>query len=622
MAFLQIIIDNERGSARFSGSGTFDNKERIKELGGKWMTALKLWEIRPCSLSAAELQARFPDAEVVDADSDAEPAVPAEAPPKRKAAPLPLRAPTTAPAEFDFDNESSVSDELPKSESGAALVPGSLSVTEFVGRIRQLLTQSFSSVVIYGVLRDVNRQQSGRVFLEIGDADAPDERVRAAIWSDEDRICSALHSAGIRLEPDLQVMFRCKVSFSGRGGYVSLTVVSIVAEYTIAKLRAQRDMTNERLKKEGLYGRNKQLELPMLPRRLGILTSFGGTVIHDFRASLDEASFGFELFWFPVLVQGQDAKKSILEGISVLSALPQLDAILLFRGGGSPAELAIFSDYDVAKAICLAPVPVISAIGHQEDESSTQDVSYRGGGVPKDVGRFFADIVRDLRMRFAESVTSIKRETESILDQRQESVTMFARLVMAGSTAIVRLAEERVSRVYRSLPVLATRAVARAGERCAEKAAPIAARSEGLAAERGIQLMRLSEKVVSVALKAADGARHRVETVARRSLSLAERIEDRERAKLRRLGTVPREMEHLIRSREAGLKGYEQLLEGVSPTTQLARGFAIVKAESDGRYITDGAALPDGARLQIEFRDGVRSAEIKGEKGGRNDSKK
>lgn len=561
--------------------------------------SLKIWEIRPCTIPIAQLQSLFPDAEIVGDELDM--AAAEISAPKRSSAVLPLRAPAVAE---EFAVEPVKPDEV------AATVPGSLSVAEFVGKIRLLLTQAFSTVVVYGVLRDVTRQQNGRVFLELGDADAPDERVRAAIWSDEERICAALHAAGIRLEPDLQVMFRCKVSFSGRGGYVSLTVVSIVAEYTISKLRAQRDMTNERLKREGIFTANKQRSLPMLPRRLGILTSFGGTVIHDFRASLDEANFGFELFWFPVLVQGQEAKRSILEGIAVLNRLPQLDAILIFRGGGSPAELAIFSDYDIARAVCLCPVPVISAIGHQEDESSTQDVSYRGGGVPKDVGRFFADLVRDLRERFTEHAASIHRATEKILDQRQESVTMFGRLVSSGSAAVVRLAAERLGRVYGTLPVLASRAVGRAAERCAEKAAPIAARSEGLAAKRGVELVGLADRIAGVALKATDGAMHRVETVANRSLALAERIEHRERERLKRLGSVPREIEHLLRSKDAGLKSYEQLLEGVSPKTQLARGFVIVKAARDGSYVVDGAPLPEGERLQIEFRDGVRGAVI------------
>ncbi len=560
------------------------------------MTTLKLWEIRPCAHSIEQLQTIFPDAEIVgdtgsfeDRGSDA------------VAAPLPFRAPAGSAA-----RESNVEVSVP--DGAAALVPGSLSVGEFVGKVRYILSEAFSTVVIYGVLRNVTRQNGGRVYLELGDADAPDERVRAAIWGDEDRICAALSAAGIRLEADLQVMFRCKVSFSGRGGYVSLTVVSIVAEYTISKLRAQRDMTNERLKKEGIFGANKQLTLPMLPTRLGILTSSGGTVIHDFRASLDEVNFGFELFWFPVSVQGQDAKRSILQGLSVLSRVPQLDAILIFRGGGSPAELAIFSDYDIARAVCLCKVPVISAIGHQEDETSTQDVSYRGGGVPKDIGRYFADIVRDLRTRFAENVTTIHRATETVLDQRQESVTMFGRLVASGSTAIVRLAAERLNRVYGSLPVLASRLVARAGERCAEKAAPIAARSEGLTAKRGVELVGLAQRITGAALSATDAAMHRVETIARRGLTVAERIEERERQKVRRLSTVPREIEHLLRSKEAGLKGYEQLLEGVSPQTQLQRGFAIVKSESDGHYVIDGAGLPEGERVQIEFRDGVRGA--------------
>ena len=199
--------------------------------------------------------------------------------------------------------------------------------------------------------------------------------------------------------------------------------------------------------------------LVFLPRRLGILTSGGGTVINDFRASLEKAEFGFELFWRSVRVQGVDACEDILAGLSELLKLKRIDAILIFRGGGSKAELAVFNNYDIARAICLSPVPVISAIGHQEDQSSAQDVSFRALGVPKDVGRFFADAVVGYRDNISHWSALIKNAGVSIYRYNSQTLSLVARGIKDAVFSRCHNTEERLLSSGSQLPILARRLI-------------------------------------------------------------------------------------------------------------------------------------------------------------------
>ena len=340
-------------------------------------------------------------------------------------------------------------------------------------------------------------RDGGVVSMELAEQEKPDERLNCVIWGHAESMCKKLTEAGFKLEPNLQVMFEAEVNLSNKDGRLSLRVVRVVAEYTLAKVAALRDQTNDRLKKEGLFQKNKSCELPFLPRRLAIITSSGGTVINDFRASLDEAKFGFELLWLPVQVQGNEAKRALIRAIQFFSGKPDIDAILVFRGGGSQADLAVFSDYEVAKAICLAEHPVISAIGHQEDQSSAQDVSWRALGVPKDIGRFFADIVLGYRKSIAQGAASVLRLGLAKLEQWTQAVTRSPILGLAAQ--VLRHRESQLAAHYHRIHDGRQRRIEQAEMRFLNQQKTLLAAMNHLLEKAGIRLEGLERLVIGSA---------------------------------------------------------------------------------------------------------------------------
>ncbi len=531
---LLVRIDRNNKTATFSGPGTFQAKEIIKTFGKyQFDSSKKAWIISSFNLSDRELKEKFPGIVIEEME--------------------PL-------------NSSVVVLEIPTVEV-IEKPENAFSVSEFMQKVQIALKASFPQVFcIYGVLSEVKVTQD-RIFMDLAEQEQRDTRVKCVIWNAAEKICAPLVENGFKLEADLPVMFLVSTSLNLKGGQLSLTIKKIIVEYTKSKLASLREQTNERLKKEGIFTKNKELQLNFLPRNLGILTSAGGTVINDFMASLSEAKFGFNLFWLNVNVQGGEAKSSVLKGIEKLTSLGNLDAILIFRGGGSQAELSVFNDYDIARAVCLCPLPVISAIGHQEDQCSAQDVSFKSCGVPKEIGWFFANIVIDYRNRFMQAINNTSNYS-SLSQQRfqQRFIDLISPLFFLGKK-VMQMQAANLKAMLEKLPL----------------------QIQTLFNKREVALVNWGNQ----------------------SCFSSEKIILKEKNKLERSSLLLREVEFLIDRKQNKLNSFEEQIQAASPEVQLKRGFAIVKIKDQERFIKKASELNSGDLVNIEFSDTKKLAEIK-----------
>ncbi|MCC6954772.1 MAG: exodeoxyribonuclease VII large subunit, partial [Deltaproteobacteria bacterium] len=551
---LNVILSS--GEARFSGPATFQLKDRIKALGtARWLAAEKAWLVSSASLSEANLRSYFAGVELVIESGTA----------------LSNPGQVGAVGTTTLHSETSV----PAVDFASALP-----VSQLLAQCELALSRAFQQTVfVTGVLSKV-KATGGRVFMDLSDRDRPEETVSCVIWDGAERMTADLAKVGFTLEEQLEVMFEVSVRFNRRRGAVSCTVVRIVPEYTLGKLAALREQTNQRLRDEGLFDRNRQRPLAFLPRRLALLTSSAGTVINDFLASLSVAEFGFDLVWLPVSVQGANAKTQILQALERFSRDESLDAILIFRGGGSPAELAVFSDYDIARAVALAPHPVFSAIGHEEDQTSTQDVSFRSFGVPKDLGRFFSDLVIEHRRSVFEVIASVCGQIETRLvdsAQRLESLALRVRtsaVEMVGAQSAKMIVGERLRAMVQ----------------------------ERMSAVEG-SLERFSLQIGQSARAGALAHEHRFGTVARQVIDSVQRRIDLTTDRLTRFRELPAVTDRALQRAEERAQHFAAIIRSASPTTQLRRGFSLLRDAATGDVITSGAGLKPGQQISIQLRD-------------------
>ena len=586
MSSLTVQIDRSKKTALFFGPGTFPAKDQIKQLGrARWQGEKKSWLVSDFSLSDEQLSNLFPDIsieEIGDSENSLDSAEVETQ--KSQSVSLPKkRALNTVAKARDLEILDS------KKAGDDSETPPSYSVAELVGLARKVVQDAFPQVLhVHGVLQSVKRYGE-RIYMNLGSEIGSKDSLSCVIWGGEAEICKGLIERGFKLEPELQVMFAVKVDLNPTRGSLSLSVVRVIPEYTVGKLAALRDKTNSRLKKEGLFEKNRTLSFPQLPIRIGLLTSAGGTVINDFRAALDQSEFGFELFWLPVSVQGSAAKKQLVSGIKRMSKEFDLDLILIFRGGGSVADLMVFNEYDLAKTICKCPIPVLSAVGHQEDQSSTQDVSHLAFGVPKDLGRFLADLVADLREGFFEHTEAVAQLSDDLFSSKQEELGSLSVDLVEQGNGLVFERREQCLTLEKYLPSLGKVVLDKARLSLDLLLTPISTVARGQTVAASQVFVGRVAALRDLLIQKRQLLQHKFASHGRSVISA---------------------MEGQVRENQIQLSAYQRLFSELGPETQLKRGFAMVRRLEEGPYLVSAESLAKDDRVELVFHDNVKKVRV------------
>ncbi len=281
-----------------------------------------------------------------------------------------------------------------------------MSLFELHQQIREELEIAFpESYWVVAELAQVSPdRRKGHCYLTLVDkGDDPRGQIlaqaRATIWSTRFQMLGRFFEdkTGQPLKAGLKVLLQANVRFHELYG-LSLDIINIDPNYTIGDLARQRQETLKRLEDEGLLTANKELAIPMVPQRLAVVSSASAAGYQDFIHQLQHNSYGytFSTRLFPAIVQGNEAPASIRKAMDLIAKYAdQFDACVIIRGGGSQTDLSCFDDYSVAAAIGNSPLPVLTGIGHERDESIADLVANTRLKTPTAVADFIIDTCRE-----------------------------------------------------------------------------------------------------------------------------------------------------------------------------------------------------------------------------------
>ena len=240
---------------------------------------------------------------------------------------------------------------------------------------RHLEDHFFESVWLQAEISELKQNPSGHCYLTLVEKDPRSNallaRASAVVWASTWRMVKPYFEAqtGRALAPGLSVLVRVQVSYSVLYG-LSLVIYDIDPSFTVGELELARQRTIARLEAEGMFDMNAQLSLPLLPRRLAVVSSPTAAGWRDFRRQLEGNEYGFR-FWlqlFPAVMQGDAAPESIIGALDQIAAeADSFDAVLILRGGGGAMDLVCFDDYELAVNVAQFPLPVLTGIGHDHD---------------------------------------------------------------------------------------------------------------------------------------------------------------------------------------------------------------------------------------------------------------
>lgn len=294
---------------------------------------------------------------------------------------------------------------------------GTYSLFDLQSLLKSVITGAFAD--LYWVIAEIAEykcNQRGHCYLEL--VEKKDDRTIAQakgnIWAYEYRkIIQKFEAAtGEPLRAGMKMLLLVGVNYHEVYG-LSLNIRDIDPSYTMGEMALKKREVIARLAKEGLLDRNKSLPLPLVPLRIAVVSSPTAAGYGDFSGHLDRNPYGYRFSHrlFPALMQGQDAVPSIIAAMEKvrLSGTPY-DMVALVRGGGSAADLSCFDAYELAAEIAGFPLPVISGIGHEKDDSVADLVSHTRMKTPTAVAEFIISGVKT----FEETLTGIGRKILSL----------------------------------------------------------------------------------------------------------------------------------------------------------------------------------------------------------------
>lgn len=245
-----------------------------------------------------------------------------------------------------------------------------LGVTELLDRIQTAVTGVFPGPVwVGGEVSGLRRTPRGAVFFDLVDPDDSNRSLRVGASGRVMReVDLAFDGAGVgSVRAGIEVRISGTVSVSDRGA-VMISLLDVDPAFTLGKLALDREELLRRLAADGSLQANKALTLPLVPLRLGLVTSRGSAAHADFVDQLKRSGFRFKILTAHASMQGETAPEQIAQAVD-RAARASVDLIVLVRGGGAKLDLQAFDTELVARAVAKAPVPIVAGIGHEIDQS-------------------------------------------------------------------------------------------------------------------------------------------------------------------------------------------------------------------------------------------------------------
>lgn len=445
--------------------------------------------------------------------------------------------------------------EPPESASAAQVY----TVSQLNAEVKILVETTYPLIWVEGEISDFKQPGSGHFYFNLKDSKSA---VKAVMWKSSHRF--------MRWQPKngMKVMVHGRLTVYEPQGSYQLDVVQMVP-HGKGDLYAAFEQLKEKLQSEGLFDSARKRSIPMLPRKIGIVTSPTGAAIQDILNVLNRRFANLGILIFPATVQGEEAAPTIVEGLGVLNLSRQIEVIILARGGGSIEDLWPFNDETVARAIYSSRIPVISAVGHETDSTISDFVADLRAPTPSAA----AELVIGTKSEFAERVRNHSKRIHASLHNRllylRNRVNVAARhRALAGFPEKLRTQQQMVDDYEGRLRA-------------------------GLTRYHQIQ----QRKLIAVQQKMSPGhLKHLIEVRRSRLSNLFGRTRT----------SIQKKVHDVRRSAER----FEAKLTSLSPLAVLERGYSIAYSE-DGTILKNATQTSSGKAIRVKLHHGLLQCEVK-----------
>jgi exodeoxyribonuclease VII large subunit len=433
------------------------------------------------------------------------------------------------------------------------------SVAELTARINNVLATQFSNLWVEGEVSNYRAAQSGHLYFTLKDAKA---QVKC--------VCFRTQAMRLKFRPEdgLKLIVRGSICvYEPRGEYQ--IYVEHIEPSGVGALQLAFEQLKKRLEAEGLFDEARKRALPMLPRRIGVVTSPKGAAVRDIIRILRRRFPNLHLIVYPVRVQGDGAAQDIVAALKYFNRKQMVDVILLARGGGSIEDLWAFNEEIVARAISTCTIAIVSGVGHETDFT---------------IADFVADVRASTPSAAAEIVVQSRQEFQRHLNELEHKMSRQIRYLLLEWRH--HLKELATHMGFRRLEDLLRRHRQQTDE--------LTSRLE-IALQGRIERLRRRYTIVGTRIISFD-FRARIRTLGLRVMQRSVELGVR--------------MERLLGNKIQGLERLRLQLEERSPLRVLQRGYAIC-TDAEGNVVSAADQVAIGAEVQVQLARGRLGAEVR-----------
>jgi len=294
---------------------------------------------------------------------------------------------------------------------------------------------------------DVRLNKNGHCYLEFIEKRPTDgsiiAKARGYIWSNVFGLLRPYFETktGQAFVSGIKVLVKVSVEFHPLYGY-GLNIYDIDPTYTLGDMQRHRQEILDRLEEEGVLSLNKELEMPLLPQRIAVISSPTAAGYEDFLDHLLNNPSGVVFYphLFPAIMQGEQTESSVIAALdAIFEYRNRFDVVVILRGGGSTSDLSSFDTYDLAAHCAQFPLPIITGIGHERDDTVLDFVAYHRAKTPTAVANYLIDelcaraqAICDTKYRLSQGVQRILSEQYLLLTSLQTDLQKGRRQFIQG----------------------------------------------------------------------------------------------------------------------------------------------------------------------------------------------
>ncbi len=343
------------------------------------------------------------------------------------------------------------------------------------------------------------REVRGHCYMELIEKDrrsnTPVARASAKCWQNRWALIRPMFErvTGQRLHAGMKVLLRVHANFHEAYGF-SWIVDDINPEYTMGDLARRRQEIIAQLRAEGVFDLQRELRLPMFAQRVAVISSEGAAGYGDFCRQLSEnaAGYAFSITLFQAVMQGEGVEKSIIAALdAIYSEAQSYDVVVIIRGGGATSDLSGFDTLALAENVANFPLPIITGIGHDRDQSVLDMVANTSVKTPTAAAALLIDRLAEIDNRITQAQTTMARSVEAIVNSNRT----------------------RLQHMESKVPMLATMKITTEKARIDRLAAQLAQAAKQRLADGIMQLQRTTDTMRAATQRRMAAERHRLDMI-------------------------------------------------------------------------------------------------------------